>query len=182
MSTVPHLIIFPSALTNSCLVNSWENLGQRWQVYSSPATPSVRDKPSACPSLHLPSPLHSKERAAGRFDMLQALSPSSQVQYSRAGTMHHQVLCSPGSWGWALPMLLLTWAVLLCSVRANAKKASCSLALWHCAHACPSCCVTSLPLLLQGELPALPAPLPAQGCTCMGFSCPCPLLFSGCQV
>lgn len=40
-------------------------------------------------------------------------------------------------------MLLLTRAVLLCSLRANAKKASRSLALWHCAHAFPSCSVSA---------------------------------------
>lgn len=112
-----------------------------------PQPPSVRDRPRVCPLPTSALLCTAQERAAGSFDMLQALSQHpGTVQQARDTVQHHQALCSPfpGSWGTGSARLLLIQAVLLCSGRANAEKASCSL--WHCGHSLPL-------LLLQGELP-----------------------------
>lgn len=121
--------------------------------------PFLQSGTSPMPVPHHSSPLlcTAQERAAGRFDMLQALSPSTQVQYSRSRTTFSITKCSAAhslvAGAWALPTVLLTRAVLLCSGKANAEKASCFLALWHRGH--------SLPLLPRADrLCRLPPPPP----------------------
>lgn len=126
-----------------------------------------------------------QERAAGRFDKLQALSPNIQVQQSRSGTT---LSITKGSAAHSL----LPGAGRSPRCAALLSQAKCKegfvffsfLTLWSqpSPAAQDTTAVSAASSSSSKEnFPLLPAPLPAHGSTCIGLSCPCTLLFWGCQ-
>lgn len=185
MPTVPRLIIFPSVLTNSCLVNSQGNLGQ--SELAGVWFPSYsEDKHHAWPLAGPPLfSVKSPEAAADK-------SEDASVAFSEHPGMKQQVTnvttlsltkdsadCSSPAGGQALLAVPLTWAALashtlLCLVGMNAKAAFCSSVL--------STVVDCLPAPLSCR-PALflQSPFTAREC-CPGAACSLPAYISICTV